>query len=140
MIDDSEMKLDIDMQWNFYIAFPQRISFWPPVWNAIALEMSASKILHDYCTCLVIKQVIKSIEFYKPQNLHCFNIYYPDPEKGPYVHCILGSYTTTASGKHKMSISRQCSEIIFIVLYLLKKKGIILFQKWGKITALQIVT
>lgn len=132
MIDNSEMKLDIDIQWNFYTGSPQRISFWPAIWNAIALERSASKILHDYCTCFVIKQVIKSIVFYKPQKLHCFNIYYPDAEKGPGVCCVLGSYITTVPGEHEVSISRQGSEVILIVLLSVKKKKkkyIILFQK-----------
>jgi len=124
MIDNSETKLDIDIQWNFYIGFPQRISFWPAIWNAITLEMSASKILHDYCTCLVLKQVIKSIVFYKQQKLHCCNIYYPDVEKGPGVHCVLGSYITIAPGKRKVCTSRQGSEIIFILLSRSKKKTV----------------
>lgn len=60
--------------------------------------------------------------FYKQHKLYCFSIYYPDPEKGPSVHCIAGSHITTAPGEHKVCLSRQGSEIIFTVLYLSKKR------------------
>lgn len=66
--------------------------------------MSASKILHDYWTHLVIKQVIKSTVFCKEQKLCSFNNSYTDPEKGPDVHCLSGSYMTISGGEHKVCV------------------------------------
>lgn len=68
--------------------------------------------MHDYWTCHVIKQVIKSIVFNKQQKSH-FNISYRDPEKGPGAHCLSGSYMTISGGEHKVFVQEVKAQKLF---------------------------